>query len=364
MLQLIVEEGLHRGARVPLAPGRHSIGSGPEDDVLLADPGIVPGHLVLELGPQGCDLRIVGEGVLFPGHELPAPPGETWRLAADALAAGSQSVRVAGALLRLEAEGQDGAGAAAAATPAPAGLNGTILRLSRHPAAAMAGLAVAAVLLSALGVALHRPAANVAARQAPQPPDLQSQFAGDDRWKHLRVVKDATTGRVELQGAVDDRRVLQEALRLPAFERQEPAVKVVVKDELIRHVSEALQDTQLQLTLEPPAEGGPARLVVAGATTRPGVPSLLRLLKDEWAGRVEIVDRTSYAPAAGQARTLRVELPIRIAAVNVAERYIEASNGTRYFEGSAVGQDQTVESIGSERVVFNVKGRQVEFLLP
>ncbi|MGE7991674.1 SctD/MshK family protein [Pseudomonas sp. NPDC089554] len=46
---LSITEGLHQGGRIVLEGARHVLGSSADDDFILTDPGIAPGHLALRL---------------------------------------------------------------------------------------------------------------------------------------------------------------------------------------------------------------------------------------------------------------------------------------------------------------------------
>lgn len=372
--QLHVRNGQHRGARVELGLGRHTVGSGADDDVLLADDDIAPGHVLLEVSELGLRVQAMAGAVGVAGHADALAPGAS--IDVD----GADGTLLLGAVeLGLKTVRSPAAEAAAAVPrwrrwgplrhlpdlphlPAlPAWL--------QHPSGQAAAGAVATVALVASLVLVVSGVFDERAARAPEPglAQLQATLAQRPAWGGLRASR-APDGRVLLAGTVADRRELQTLLHRPEFAggvRGEPQVRVVVEDELRRHVHQATQDPALALALQPASEGrNLPQLVVSGATQRAGVPAILKLLKDEWASRVEIVDRTVYAPDESNRRTLRVQLPIRIAAVNVTEGFVEAADGKRYFVGSAIGPQQTLVSIDEERVVFNVAGKQVPFLLP
>jgi hypothetical protein len=361
---LLVEQGLHKGARVCLAavaePARWSIGSGPDDDILLTDDGVVPAHVVLVLGADELVVQVAGPDVRQHGHDTALAAGSSLRLDASMLHGNGHTLHLGAVRLGLLDDASVLAlGPAGERVPEP-----VPQPLSPAWASAVSVLAVCLVL----GTVVWPRGGN----RAPAPTgagvisgaEAQTQLAGNAAWSRLRVVSTGD-GRTELRGAVQDRSILQQALRLSAFSTQEPVVKVVVHEELVRHVRQVVPDPQVSLVMHNAvSEQALPALELTGTTRHAGVPAVVAVLKKEWEGRVEIIDRTSYAPENGKQATLRLELPVRITAVNVAEGYVEGVNGVKYFVGSAIRPQQTVESISSERVVFNVSGKRIDFVLP
>jgi hypothetical protein len=360
---LLVEGGLHRGAVLCLEDGVHTIGSGADDDVLISDDGVQPGHLRLEVGARAALLHVAGDGVRVALRDKLLVPGSTLVLKSSALLREKRKLILGGATLSLRDRAPAHRGASSGEGRRARRLTGYVIAWPAPRVLLGGGVALGMGAL-VLGVALQ---SSRTAAPASSAEHLQSQLSQRADWRHLRASR-ALDGRWVISGAVDDRTALHEALRLPAFAdtpHGEPAVRVVVKDELLRHVAQVLQDPGLQLRLEPAADAGSVPLlVVSGSTQRPGVPALLNLLRAEWAQRVEIVDRTAYESEASSKRTFKVELPIRITAVNVAEAYVEAADGRRYFVGSTIAPGQTLDAIHAEHVAFSVGGRRIDFRLP
>lgn len=69
---LRVLSGLHAGASLPLGPGSHRIGGGPEADVLLCDDGVAPLHAEVEVEGDAVRLRALHAGLSLPAD--PSPP--------------------------------------------------------------------------------------------------------------------------------------------------------------------------------------------------------------------------------------------------------------------------------------------------
>jgi hypothetical protein len=368
---LLVEQGLHRGARVCLqsahadaAAARFSVGSGADDDILLTDDGVAPGHLVLLLSGNGLVVQVAGPGVRQHGHDTALAPGDSLHLTAPMLRGNGQTLHLGDVQLGLL---DDAAALGLEQGGAERSLGGNPWQLT--PVWAAGASIVAVLLVLGAGIWPHggnpgSPAPALASAGSGAGPEAQTQLASRAGWSQLRVVS-LPDGRTELRGAVQDRGLLQQALHLPAFASQEPVVRVLVHEEVIRHVRQVVPDTAVSLVMHnpPSAEALPA-LELTGITRKAGIPAAVALLKKEWEGRVEIIDRTSYVPESGKQLTLRLELPVRITAVNVAEGYVEGANGVKYFVGSAIRPQQTVESISNERVVFNVAGKRIDFVLP
>lgn len=358
-LWLLVESGLHREARLRLEAGRTVIGGSDDDDVLLTDEGVQPAHLVFVLDGEGLHVEVAGAGVDRPGSDRSLEVGDTLQYPNRMLHHPGQSLSVGGVTLRFQLD--DPARGDHPFSRAVVGAGATWQSRMR-----VARPAVAAAIIGVVAVSYwqgRRPDPLPVAPEA-SASEISAQFAATPAWQRLQLTS-AADGRSELRGLLDDRRQLQQVLRLPALARQEPVVKVVIREEVLQHVRQVLQDPGLELQMHDPASSADLpSLEVRGTTSRPGAPALLTLLKKEWQGRVEIVDATAYEPGAKGQQTTRVSLPIKVTAVNAGQQYVEAASGARFFVGSVVGPEQVIESIGSDRVVFQVNGQRVEFVLP
>ena len=62
-LILRVLSGQHRGAELPLPPGKYVLGSSDEADIIISDPGIAPEHLTIEIGEEDA-IHIIPQGTV------------------------------------------------------------------------------------------------------------------------------------------------------------------------------------------------------------------------------------------------------------------------------------------------------------
>jgi hypothetical protein len=76
--------------------------------------------------------------------------------------------------------------------------------------------------------------------------------------------------------------------------------------------------------------------------------------------QIDVDSRSTYAPKEVK-KPRRIELPVRIASINVAVGFFETEDGTKHFPGSTLAKGYVVESIDSQRILFRVAGKQVEF---
>lgn len=370
---LRVRAGVHRDAVVALRPGRWRIGSSLDDDVVLRDAGVQPGHLELDVAADAIAFSALADGWSLGGEPVRVGSPVT----ASAMPRGDDGAAIDLAIgeVRLEivwtaAQRARRGVAASRFTP----------RAVRWGAAAGIVATIAVVVVGPWRAGDAGPQGPGAA--AADPLDgLERRLTETGEWRRVTLVHRQGAGgaeRAELRGRVERRDELERLLRTPEVAALAPVVRVVVEQELLRQVRNAVADPALSVSIEDPQQAprtgrGDAdaaaaavqrlRVVVAGSTRRAGIPAALKLLNVELGERVEIVDRTLYAPDDRDRKTVRVELPIRIASVNAAERYVESTDGAKYFEGSVVG-GYTVEAIEARRVVFNVAGRRVEYPLP
>lgn len=94
--RIVVLSGLHASACCGLPLGTCSIGSDAADAVVLGDPGIVPGHLTLDVQEVAVTVHAAHDGVALGGMSL--PPGS------HLVAALPFELAIAGVVLRFEAE--------------------------------------------------------------------------------------------------------------------------------------------------------------------------------------------------------------------------------------------------------------------
>jgi len=68
--RLEVATGLHAGALVTLAEGRHALGAAPDSDIMLADPGIAATVAVLDIAAGGAQLHVAAAGIRLSRRRL------------------------------------------------------------------------------------------------------------------------------------------------------------------------------------------------------------------------------------------------------------------------------------------------------
>jgi hypothetical protein len=315
--------------------------------VVLRDAHVEPRHLSIEVSPDGLSFTAGAQGWSIGDAELQVDqphdvPHSTWHEALQ---------------LNLEDTVLEVAWAQAAASSAaqtrwrslsrwwPGGSGG----MPRRPVLlALGGVAVLGLLVTLVQV-IGGPREVTNQRSAQRDPFVtaEKQLRARVEWVHVALARDAARG-AELRGHVERRDELEGLLRVPEVAALAPNVRVIIGQDLRRQIQDLAGDDAISVSIEAPpaAPAGRAsgaatadprpRALVAGTTTRAGVASSLRLLNKEFGDRIEIVDRTVYAPNEGDRKTVRVELPFRIASVNVSEGYIESSDGARYFAGATI----------------------------
>jgi Inner membrane component of T3SS, cytoplasmic domain len=356
---LRVRAGLHRGAAVALHAGRWRVGSSIDDDIVLRDALVEPGHLQIVVSADALRFEAVAPG--WQQGDSALEPG-TQRELAVARRAGPATLCLGDAMIEL-------AWAEAFVAAGPSSWWQRVARVAADPRRRMPmALAGVAAFGGVVALALTlRGAIGPNLQTAPRadPMEAAQQRIGERaEWKNLMLAR-APSQQVELRGRVEQRDALASLLRAPEVLALAPAVRVLVGDDVRSQIHEVLGDSSIAVSIEnaPADAGGRPSVVVSGTTNRVSAADSLRLLKNELADRVELVDRTIYEPSAGDRKTVRVELPIRIGSVNVAEGYVESVDGAKFFEGSVISGYE-IQSIEDRRVVFNVSGKRIEFPVP
>lgn len=167
-LQLIVLSGFHAGARCHLPYGACSVGSDAADAVVLGDPGVVPGHLILDVRDTSVSVRTSHEGAALDGVDL--PPGE------PIVAALPFELALAGVVLRCDMGGDasdDVDEAVAGDVPRPPFLSRfrPTSRSALHVPALACAVVALGVLLPGIPTATSVPlAGGIASQVAAAPP--------------------------------------------------------------------------------------------------------------------------------------------------------------------------------------------------
>jgi hypothetical protein len=363
-----------------LMPGLNVIGRNLRNAVVLLDAQVADRHVELFIDEHSFTMRALADGVVVDGFPLrkgeerepmSGRAGASVELPGCHILLGNVGSKAAPSYAEVERQVADGV---LTYPPSRASLDSMLQRprIRRSTAGArwFSGMALLALLAGAWGMWSAWGRAPLADALTPsglsasaQDPRLALSRALQE-WQRLHADVASVqwvaqpNQAPELQGYVHERAALDQLLSAPALQQAQPVVKVAVLGELRQRVTEFLGDPGLRVDTEG------AKLVVSGEATRSTTQETLGSLKKELHGRVEIENRVTHALNTRRLKTVRVELPIRIAAVNLAERYIESSKGVRYFVGSPIGQGYEIVSIDSHQLVFSVGGRQVEFPLP
>jgi hypothetical protein len=323
---LRVTVGLHRGATLRLQ-GPTRLGSAPDNDIVLHDPGVRAHHAELR--------RLDGVWGLFDiedGHEVRAI--ETARRG------------------RFERR-RHGLGAAelvfSQAMPARAARQ----RLQRNLARAVAPvlLCLAVVLGAAVIIQLVPPVS------AHLPNETQS--LASDGFPDVKLV--ATPGiQPQLLGYVADAEALA---RLKSWLSQHDAqgktsFQVRVGTELTARVREALADTALTVDYLP---AGVVR--VQGSSSNLATRERLRSLTAELSGVVRIDDRVAFLEVADTTAREHL-LPVRVVDVIPGENgSFSNGNGTRYFVGGVLPDGAEVVAIRADAIEFSIGTKNIVYLI-
>jgi hypothetical protein len=142
-LKFEVVAGAHRGAVLLLDEGDYRIGSSSDADIVLSDPGIVPGHAVLHVERSGLRLAATGADVTVEQKLLPVSHGCRVRLPAS-LMLGAAQIQLSGVGENTAGRGISWRTLGVAGVLLGIGL-AVIVARGLSPVASAAGLAVVAV---------------------------------------------------------------------------------------------------------------------------------------------------------------------------------------------------------------------------
>jgi hypothetical protein len=370
-VRLLVKTGVHAGTEVDIADGQEIfIGGSEEDEICLLDPAIEPGHLAVAVVDKQMHIRC--SRATYAGMDSePLAPDKTWSINVDELKDLPLRLRIGDTELLF-------GGPDVSATSAEPLLSTPPASQSNRPAVFTRLLLwprlypqrVAAVcIVSFLSVLVgHRLLTNAGVHSTPErqkkaETDLLSverQIQSNASWQKIKV-KLNPEGRIELVGSIQSRESLNKLIKDSNLDLVEPKVRVVVAQELVGHIKDFIQDDSVEISFEDRGATNTPLIVLSGQTSKSQLRQTLKLLTVELRDRVEIEDRTIYAPKESERRKLLVELPIRVAAVNSVEKYVESTAGAKYFEGSAISKDCVVDSVLEDVVVFSVNGKRVDF---
>jgi hypothetical protein len=350
--------GAVKGRTIGLKPGANLLGSGAESDVLLPGGEVQARHLVIHVGELVVTLqRVGGAGAQLNGDELATQRRSV--IAGDVVSIGAidfQLDRSYPAAASLdEGDGDDGfpesiLGAelpqAAASSPRSAGL-------SRYWS--VAGLLLAAGTLAAFAA---WNGGVVAARGAGELPEL-----GRVLKPYPEVELIAAGAGFEVRGYVESgarRQALQQALA-PFGARVN--LQVHAADQIVEQARQYLAEPALSLSY-----AGQGRLVVAGTVDDASVRRKLRRLAEDLPPAIRVSDQVQVrerpaverpaapAPQSTALAELQAAMPGRIVSITdhgEQGRYIQLSNGARYYEGAVLPSGAELTRIGGDGLVVS-----------
>lgn len=351
--------GAVKGRTIALKPGANLLGSGAESDVLLPGGDVLGRHLVIHVGELVVTLQRVGDAAA--------------QLNGDALATQRRSV-IAGDVVSIGAIDFQLDRSYPAAPPAddapededfPESLLGPELP---DRAAATAPVArgpsrhwsVAALLLAAGMLAAFAAwnGGEGAARAAGELPEL-----GRVLKPYPEVELLAAGSGFEVRGYVEStarRQALQQALA-PFGSRVQ--LHVHAADQIVEQARQYLAEPGLSLNY-----GGQGRLVVSGTVDDPAVRRKLRRLAEDLPPAIRVSDQVQVrerpaaerepapAPQTTALAELQAAMPGRIVSITdhgEQGRYIQLSNGSRYYEGAVLPSGAELTRIGADGLVVS-----------
>ena len=332
---LAITDGLHEGAR--LRERRClTIGSSLDDDLVLRDPGVDPGHAEIAR-LNGAWALLCAQG---PSTRALAPL-ETQRRGRCL----RQRFELGGASLVLtQVLMQD-------PVPAEAGPRAARRRL------AWAGACLALALVGGAAAWWSaRPGA------VPALPAARSLVA--EGWPDVQLVPEP--GGLVARGYVDDPAQLE---RLHQWLDAQQAVLQQQRRTLVRQLHTGSEAATLVREALSAGSGvsvdyiGAGRVRVQGAVSEMGVRERLRRVAQDLAGVVQVDDRLAVVDTQASAPRMR-PLPFRILDVVPGPNgYFRADTGARYFVGAVLGDGAEVVAISSEAIEFQLGDRQVVYPL-
>ena len=350
--------GAVKGRTIGLKPGPNLLGSGADSDVLLPGGDVLAKHLLIHVGELVVTLQRLGAAsAQLNGDELAAQRRSV--IAGDVVSIGAidfQLDRSYPAAAQRHGADEDDAfpesilGAelpqALAAAPRQRGL-------SRYWS--VAGLLLAAGTLAAFAA---WNGSVTAARGAGEVPELGRLLK-----PYPEVELIAAGAGFEVRGYVESgarRQALQQALA-PFGARVN--LQVHAADQIVEQARQYLAEPALSLSY-----AGQGRLVVAGTVDDAAVRRKLRRLAEDLPPAIRVSDQVQVreraaperpAAAASQSTALaelQAAMPGRIVSITdhgEQGRYIQLSNGARYYEGAVLPSGAELTRIGGDGLVVS-----------
>jgi Inner membrane component of T3SS, cytoplasmic domain len=382
-IYLGVRTGIHRGARMKLQRSGGCVGRTLGCDVVLADASVQPRHCELRADEAGIHITALAEGVT--AHGRPLLVGETHvtlerKFLVDV---GRVSlVLVNSRVPKIESSGllhtpptptrskqasrkrvppmrraMTVAGFCAAAfTGYKVVQQGGVAFVPWLAAPSMAAQSSSPLPVSPFS---SRGAASAVAAHAVDrfqaTLELSSLLSQQPEWRGVKL-RHTDANAVELVGVVESREALDRLMReAPVQSLGAGSGGVAIASDLQRNAQEFTRDSSLVTELQ--SDG---KLRIQSHTATPESAQRANDFALQMSRRIEVENRTTYAPKEAK-KPRRIELPMRIASVNAAVGFFETEDGTKHFPGATLAKGYVVESIESERILFRVAGKQVEF---
>jgi hypothetical protein len=324
---LHIESGFHAGAQIRLRNSPVSVGSAPDNDVVLHDAGVQPHHAELRRVDGVWDLFVISGTQSF-------PPLETTKHG-------------------LFVRHRHGLGAA-----------GLVISQQRErlPAKPWAVRSIhwrraVAPLLFVVAAAVGGGALLQLVKPAEAQMTVGERRLANEGWPDVRVVVDERRF-VTVQGYVDDAPSLTrlgEWLQANGFSKAEVTVRVGT--ELATRVRESLEGQNLQVDYQP---GG--RVRVQGNSSQLALRTQLQRLAADLASVVKVDDLVVYTEAPEPPK--QRPLPFRILSVSPGENgSFSTDTGARFFVGGLLNDGAEVVAITADSVEFKIGEKKVLFPL-
>ena len=311
--ELEVTGGFHSGVSLALDEGTYSIGSTPNADIVLRDPGVASEHALLRIEGGNVRIEAVG-GDLGVGEEL-VTEGHGCKL--------RMPVEIAMGDARLKLSHPGGA---------ETGLFSGKLQpvgnfIARKPLMAAGGVICCALVVS------------IATREASSP--IKVAEAGSSEPKQLALTKAAYYSDVDSLAKIGGK--VEPAAATQHASVEEAATQLLAK-------LKAMNIQSLRVT------SGDKRVVVAGSLTKREAASwtsVQQWFDESYGGRVVLTANVSIGEGKG-APTLRLQ------AIWFGERpYVITEEGAHFYEGALLENGWTLQRIAEDRIVLEREGESL-----
>jgi hypothetical protein len=313
-LKFEVVAGTHEGAVLMLDWADYRIGSSPNADIVLSDPGVAPEHVVLRIQPGGVRIDATGAEVTVGQERLPLLRGRRARLPVT-LAVGAAQIFLSDPKRDLSDSGR----------------GDPVQRLSefgrlvmREPLSAVGVLACFALAITMVAQGLSQTARIAGLTVATSAPDV----GGSEH---------STSGSAA-------------GLSIP----NSYAPSAATAEEAARELRARLDAAKIW-TLRVSATDG--RLAVAGKVSKEDATSwavIQQWFDQTYGGRIVL---TTEINATGAARTMPA-LPLQ--AIWYGDHpYIVTADGERYYEGAVLDNGWVLREIGQDRLLLANSGETV-----